>query len=67
MGNLQNDPLHDLEKPDIFERWASSEALDKPGVARHFQLFVSQVDGKLDMLGIKRVKKDSLSSVQYRA
>jgi len=60
LGNLQYDLHRDLEKPGtfvFFERWASSEALDKHGATAHFQRFVGQVDGKLDVLDIKKLKK----------
>ena len=60
LGNLQYDLHRDLEKPGIFvffERWASSEALDKHNATAHFQRFVGQVDGKLDVLDIKKLKK----------
>jgi len=60
LGNLQYDLHRDLEKPGVFvffERWASSEALDKHNETAHFQQFVSRLDGKLDVLDIKKLKK----------
>ena len=60
LGNLQYDLHRDLEKPGtfvFFERWASSEALDKHNETAHFQQFVSRLDGKLDVLDIKKLKK----------
>lgn len=60
LGNLQYDLHRDLEQPGtfvFFERWASSEALNKHNATAHFQRFVSQVDGKLDLLDIKQLKK----------
>lgn len=60
LGNLQYDLHRALEKPCtfvFFERWASSEALDKHNMTAHFQQFVSRLDGKLDVLDIKKVKK----------
>ncbi len=60
LGNLQYDLHRDLEKPGtfvFFERWASSEALDKHNETVHFQQFVSRLDGKLDVLDIKKLKK----------
>ena len=60
MGNLQYDLHRDLEKPGtfvFFERWASAEALEKHNATEHFKHFVSQIEGKLDLLDIKQLKK----------
>ncbi|MEB6335595.1 putative quinol monooxygenase [Serratia rhizosphaerae] len=60
LGNLQYDLHRELDKPGtfvFFERWASAEALDKHNATEHFQHFVHQIDGKLDSLDIKQLKK----------
>ncbi|WP_431222700.1 putative quinol monooxygenase [Serratia sp. L9] len=60
VGNLQYDLHRDMDKPGsfvFFERWASNEALEKHNATEHFKLFVSQVDGKLDLLEIKKLKQ----------
>ncbi|CAI0914404.1 antibiotic biosynthesis monooxygenase [Serratia proteamaculans] len=60
LGNLQYDLHRDLEKPGtfvFFERWASPEALEKHNATEHFKHFVSQLEGKLDSLDIKQLKK----------
>jgi quinol monooxygenase YgiN len=60
LGNLQYDLHRDLEQPGtfvFFERWASAEALEKHNATEHFKQFVSQLDGKLDLLDIKQLKK----------
>lgn len=60
VGNLQYDLHRDMDKPGcfvFFERWASSEALEKHNVTEHFKRFVSQVDGKLEQLDIKKLKQ----------
>ncbi|CAM4067301.1 putative quinol monooxygenase [Serratia silvae] len=59
-GNLQYDLHRDMDKSGsfvFFERWASSEALEKHNVTEHFKRFVSQIDGKLESLEIKKLKK----------
>lgn len=59
LGNLQYDLHRALENPCtfvFFERWASSEALDKHDATAHFQQFVNRLDGKLDALDIKKLK-----------
>lgn len=60
LGNLQYDLHRDLEKPGtfvFFERWASAEALEKHNATEHFKQFVASIDGKLDLLDIKQLKK----------
>ncbi|MFI8418090.1 putative quinol monooxygenase [Serratia sp. NPDC078593] len=59
-GNLQYDLHREWDTPDtfvFFERWASVEALDQHNETEHFKYFVSQIDGKLSVLDIKRLKK----------
>ncbi|HEI8865384.1 putative quinol monooxygenase [Serratia sp. AKBS12] len=59
-GNLQYDLHRDLDKPGtfvFFERWASADALEKHNATAHFKQFVGQIDGKLELLDIKRVAK----------
>ncbi len=56
LGNVQYDLHEDTETKGtfiFFERWASSEALDKHNNTAHFKHFVQQIDGKLASLDIK--------------
>lgn len=60
VGNLQYDLHRDMDQPGtfvFFERWASSEALEKHNATEHFKRFVSQIDGKLEALDIKKLKQ----------
>lgn len=59
-GNLQYDLHRDLDQPGafvFFERWANVEALEKHNATAHFTQFVAQIDGKLEVLDIKRLAK----------
>jgi quinol monooxygenase YgiN len=60
MGCLQYDLHREGESTAsfvFFERWESTDALDKHNASEHFARFAKQLDGKLDILDIKKLKQ----------
>ncbi|CAM3483029.1 antibiotic biosynthesis monooxygenase [Rouxiella silvae] len=59
LGCLQYDLHREIGSTNSFvfyERWRSEAAIDQHESSAHFQHFVSQLDGKLDKIEIKKMK-----------
>ncbi|WAT02894.1 putative quinol monooxygenase [Rouxiella chamberiensis] len=59
LGCLQYDLHREIDSENSFvfyERWQSQEAVEQHEQSAHFQHFVSQLDGKLEKIEIKKMK-----------
>lgn len=60
VGNIQYDLHEEADHPGtyvFFERWVSEEALKRHDKTEHFQGFVKEIDGKLELLDIRRLRQ----------
>ncbi|MCC3701250.1 putative quinol monooxygenase [Rouxiella badensis] len=59
LGCLQYDLHREIDNPNNFvfyERWRSDEAIAQHEQSAHFKHFVSQIEGKLEKIEIKKLK-----------
>ncbi|OAT18260.1 putative quinol monooxygenase [Proteus myxofaciens] len=59
-GNTSYELHQDVSHDDtyvFFEVWKSQQAVDEHNNSEHFKKLLSQIDGKLDVLDIKILKK----------